>query len=344
MLRKVAVGLWCGALVLGTEHVLAAEPAALSWSRLPGAEGCPGLAEVSLRVEQHLKRRAFVAPGDAKLLFEAMIAHASSGGWHVRIVLFRGSWEALGTRDLELAQTKCSDAVDAAALALALMIDPDFEAHARELVPAPPTDATTPARVTTPIPVVVTEPPRLAPCPTPVARERPALRLSVGPWLGFGVLPKLAIGVFGALRFSPAHERVGVELSGGYLGPRRERAGERAGGDFWVTLGGLSGWWVAARGERVALSLALGLQLGMLEAEGFGFANSHYESAWLVNVAGDLELSLAVSQQFRLLFRPSLLVPTRREAFDATSDEGTVRIFAPGRIQLALTSGLAFVP
>lgn len=349
MMRKVVVGLCWSASALSAEHVRAAEPAALSWSRLAGAASCPGLRDVAARVDQHLKRRAFVAPEEAKLFFEATIAQASVAGWQVSIALFGEGREVLGTRELELVQPECSDAVEATALALALMLDPDFAQRPPE-GPLPPRSgepvpAPVPARGEPPAAVAVpAEKPAPCPLPVPGERERATVRMSVGPWLAWGALPKPGIGVFGALRLSPPGERLGLELAAGYLGPRRAQTGDQAGGEFWVTLAGAGAWWAPWRQDRWAISLGAGARVGVIEAEAFGFTRSRYESVWLLSLTADVELSFALSHQVRLLVRPSLLVPTRREAFEARTDAGTTRIFVPGTIQAALTVGIAFVP
>jgi hypothetical protein len=122
----VVAGLVCSVSSVGHAEPEASKGnhAALNWSRQAGAEDCPDVSELAKRVNMHLKRDAFVSPAAAQVLIDAVIESVEPQGFRVRVTI--SSADATpGVRELESPGADCSDAVDAAALAIALMIDPN---------------------------------------------------------------------------------------------------------------------------------------------------------------------------------------------------------------------------
>lgn len=123
----------CGLLLMVESSLAPAQPAdpahkraSLNWIRESGAEGCPTVKELSQRVDARLGDEAFVAPSNADIMLDATIApSADQSGWRLRIHMADAEGTELGTRDFTVAKTDCREAVDAVALALALMVGPD---------------------------------------------------------------------------------------------------------------------------------------------------------------------------------------------------------------------------
>ena len=67
---RLRVAILASTLGLAAARAEPAAPTALSWHRLPGAEACPGLKEVALRVSAHLGRDPFATPSVASVFIE----------------------------------------------------------------------------------------------------------------------------------------------------------------------------------------------------------------------------------------------------------------------------------
>ncbi|HYP86973.1 MAG TPA: hypothetical protein VEQ59_02450, partial [Polyangiaceae bacterium] len=176
------------------------EAPALSFTRLPGSERCPSAKDVAARVDLHLGRSAFVSPAAAQLLIDAAVFPAQPNGWQVQIALTGPAGTLLGTRQLAVESADCSAVTDAAALAIALMLDPDGVSHAARLDPEPSSASPAAALAPSPPPSAVraqsatsapAQSPAQAPraCPPAQQRERWRTRLSLGPTLLAGPLP-----------------------------------------------------------------------------------------------------------------------------------------------------------
>jgi hypothetical protein len=261
LLVVALAGVACWFALPAKAQPLQTDTAALNWSRLPGTEACPDLAELARRVGQHLKRDAFVSPAKARVLVDASIQPAQPG-FRVRIVLSSSDQAAPGERELASPNLDCNDAVDSAALAIALMLDPD--ALTRSAEPTPTFDASPSAT-----PETAAKPPAAAAAPAPAANaipttaatsrdSEPALRRSnVGPArLALGGLaaneqvPGNGFGVVVGLRQVNQTRSVGLNLEASYLAPRRVqiRTGDlEAGGQFSLLGAQLSGVWAPYR-------------------------------------------------------------------------------------------------
>ncbi|HEV8244946.1 MAG TPA: hypothetical protein VGP93_04230, partial [Polyangiaceae bacterium] len=185
---------------------------AFQWTRLAGAEACPGLEEVTRQIEGHLGREALVPPSSATVFVEASIGPVEGGGWNIHILVSNGAKDMPGTRDIFVGSPECSEAADTAALAVALMIDSDAGTPTNP--GTPPSTASTSAPAPPPTP----EAPRPAASaassalePSTVktngkAREFVGLRTELGLGLlgSIGQLPGLGWGGLVAVRLSPA--------------------------------------------------------------------------------------------------------------------------------------------
>lgn len=321
------------------------EPAALSLRRLPGADSCAGVKELATRVDDHLGRSVFVSPAIAELLVEAALARRAEGGYAVSILLSDSTGATLGTRQLAVEATDCGPAIEAAALAIALMLDPDAVSPAsrRDFAPSP-----APSR-----PAPCNEPPEPARLPpvsplppsSPPEPPRWSARLNAGPSLAVGQLPGVALGVSFGVRLLPPNERAGIDVRGTYLWPRGADVEGGAGADFRSSSGALTGWFIPWRHGPLTLGLGAGLEVAAITAVGRGFVPSRYAQSW--RVAGVLELELAWQRSgaFGLFVRPAAGVALYRDRFEGTPANGArTIIFEPTRAQASLTAGLTFGP
>lgn len=222
-----------GAFVMS---VLVAEPAlaeetlsryALSWVRAEGTEGCPPAIALRTEVERRLGRTVF--DPSAERSFEVEVTRF--GDKYRSDMFVRGpNGEMAGHRTLESDEPGCGALVDATALAIALVIDP--EAASRE--PPPPRSA---AAFEAP-PVVPVAPQKAAPAlappltPLPPAPPTPpvapavldAVTLSLRATLSRGLVPATAPGLELAFGLRPAR-RWGFSVHAEYAPSRNVARG-----------------------------------------------------------------------------------------------------------------------
>ena len=339
---------------------LRTDTAALNWSRLPGAEACPDLGELARRVGQHLKRDPFVSPAKARVIVDASIELAQPG-FRVSIVLSSSDQARPGQRELVSPNLDCNDAVDSAALAITLMLDPDALTRSDEPAttsdaafppdtsaaapPAPAKPEAAPAKATTQIAVTThTEPPP----PRPRPRKLGLTQLAAGGLAATDQIPGNSFGfTLGLRRVNQLRSR-GINLGVSYLAPRQLllRTGEsQAGGEFSLLGAELSGVWSPFRQEPLAVSVIAGAQVARLFAGGFGFTGSNRDvGSWLVSGTLEGELAWALSERWDLLIRLGVGVPVWRDRFEASVLGGTTTILDPAPLFGTLKVALAVSP
>jgi hypothetical protein len=127
------------ALILEPETTRAQTPsgaAEFSWVREQGAEACPDGRAMRAAVVTRLGRDPF-GPGDGSAI-EAIASHAGST-WTARVTARAADGQLIGDRELNSSAPTCASLASAAALAVALVIDPDAVARtsAARAAPAP---------------------------------------------------------------------------------------------------------------------------------------------------------------------------------------------------------------
>jgi hypothetical protein len=334
--------------------------AALNWNRLPGAEACPNVGELARRVGVQLKRDAFVSPAKATVLVDVSIQPARPG-FRVRILLSSHDQLPPGERELASSSSDCNDAVDAAALAIALMLDPEALARSQE---SGPSRGTFPSPPVAPPPTSVPEsstssPPVAAPpaaaaaasqtSPTPMAPARPPRRgrtqVAASALAAVNQGPGSALGLGGWLRLTNEARSSSVELDVVYLAPKEVEIRSRAGGRLSLLGAGLSHVWSPFHRGPWALSLLTGAQVARMFASGFGFtASNRNVGSWQVSGTLEGEAALAMSERWDLALRLGLGVPVWRDTFEATTAAGTSPILEPAPLFGTLRLALAFSP
>src|SRR5258705_9370252 len=134
-------------LLFAATHALAAEPApanaaapalsyALSWVRAEGAEECPSGRALVSEVERRLGRAVFDATAERS--FEVEVTRFGNT-YRSDVYVRDATGRAIGHRQLQSDEPGCGALLNATALAIALVIDP--EAAAREPASAQPVAA-----------------------------------------------------------------------------------------------------------------------------------------------------------------------------------------------------------
>ena len=250
---------------------------------------------------------AAVAPPEA-ILARAVVRRDADGAWQLVLTTRVGSFEG----ERQLAATDCGELERAAALVIALMINP--EAGAIALPPRAPLSVHAPPTVE-----------RAEPVDLPPRRR---WALGVDLTLGAGMLPGLGPGL--GLR-ARAGQRWAVEAMATLWASRQaESAAEpSAGGSFTAVDVGAAGCFNARSQRRLAPSLCAGAELNRATANGFGVTDPGQAigywltgfvegtARWFVTARGSVRLSLmalaaAGRPQFSLagvgtVFQPSIL-------------------------------------
>jgi len=166
---------------------------ALNWMRLPGAESCIDAGRLARNVEQHLGRSVFASPAVATRSIEAWVEPARPG-WHVGLRASNADGDTLGQRDLTSPEASCSSLDRAIVIAVGLLAQ---EAQGPATTPPDSLYPVSPAPTLARPPEIV-----LPPKPPDVPQSAPPihqgeLRAELGPAfdVGWGVLPRTAIGL-----------------------------------------------------------------------------------------------------------------------------------------------------
>jgi hypothetical protein len=282
---------------LGALDLIAAFSAPIEVS-VSGPPDCPNASALEDQVQRlarlpadtphHLQARLLVEPAESERVRLVLTAWLDDG--------------APGERTFTGAS--CAEVTDAAALTLALMLNP--AAAPADEVAEPP--APTPRR-----------PPVARPAPTPrEPSSRPAPRLDVFAGLSggarSGVLPALSSEVGGAIGVSAS--ALSSWLSVTVTPTQVAHAPASAyGGRLWALNGSWLGCWAALDRANLQLGPCAGVGFTRLAGTGLGIVHpNHSQTSW---ISGTLGLSASLAVGSRLSFRALALgaVPAARPAF-----------------------------
>lgn len=280
-------------------------PIAISWIA-PAA--CPGLEALKSEV----RSLAGAAPAPAERLeAEATVRPGPGNTWQLTLRTRTGA--RVGER--KLAGADCAEVMRAAALVLALMINPAAAAPAE---PPPPPVA----------PPVVVAPVEPAASPAPLER-----RFGAGAdlLLGTGALPGVGPGV--GLRFVAARGGISAELRGSiWMGQSTSSPSDpAAGGSFDLVDVAAAGCVRARREHRVSPGACVGGVVARMHATGFGVSDPGAAAAWWTAafVEGNVRLRLTPRNAVRIGAQG--LVSLGRPAFALA---GVGPVFQPASIWL----------
>jgi hypothetical protein len=251
--------LWVTVVLLAVGWLISADgdaqdvpsEAELSWVRAPGAESCADARSVREQVDRRLGRHVFGTRG--AIAFEAEVSRAGSR-WFARITARGSSGELLGARALESEALRCDSLVEAAGLAIALVIDPNAGDRVAQPPPPEPPDHR-PARLATPPPLRSAARTRHVDAPAWV---------DVRALLSAGLLPGLAPGVALGAEL-PMHSRLSASTELRYWPEQATRALDSRFA-FGLTALALGLCLETLRGRALGLALCAAGQLGAIHA------------------------------------------------------------------------------
>ena len=235
----------------GASDAQARGPLSLRWS---APAGCP-TGEAVLASVERLRPHAFQRPPTRPLAAEVIVT-PEGARWSLTLALHAA--EETGARSLT-ADT-CAEAADAAAVVLALAIDPT----ARRPPPAP-------------------EPPPAAPPPT--RDDRPRVGGGVHGALDLGSLPAPAWGVGAGVGFARSWLR--LELGATWFPAQRAVGAAGTASDVGLVTGELRACAMLLRGAAVGAGLCAGVAGGAMYARGVGFDRNEADvTPWWTALAG----------------------------------------------------------
>ncbi len=180
----------CSASLVAAGSAEASPSAKLVYVRGPGAEGCPGEAELRKAVATRIGYDPFF-PTASKTVIAQVTRSPAGYRSHVQIVGEDGN--VRGDRELASKGDDCAEIVSTIALAVSIALD-DLDEPPPAPPPSPaPTPAPAPAPAPTPAPAPAPTP-TPTPTPTPAPRRGATLTASLGPTLAFGTAPAAAVG------------------------------------------------------------------------------------------------------------------------------------------------------
>jgi hypothetical protein len=323
MLARVAWRPWSSsallALALWSAPAAAQAPVSLDWQAPPG---CPGPEPVLEKLTELVGPEPLAASRYHTI--RGRIGADSRLGWRLVLELSDGE----GTRERTLSARKCEDLASAAAVALALVLEPDAalepEWQAAAPVASPPAMAKPAATAPTPPTELAT---RASPSDDGAVTEpehRPTPMLGVGALVDSAALGGASLGleVHGAARL----DRWSLGLSGVYLPGHQTDV--RADGQ-WVELA------LLAAGPRVCHRLltgavradaCAGFELGRLTATGVGLRGARETSDWWLSPSLGLGLDWLLFSDVSLAAHVDGLTPLAREEYVINETEAVHRV------------------
>ncbi|WP_437878103.1 hypothetical protein [Sorangium sp. So ce513] len=303
----------------------------LDWA---APDACADGGRVLAEIEQRLGRPA-AAHGGPRLRARAEVSQNARGSWDLHLTTTLG--EATSSRDLH--GETCAELASAAALIIALALDPEAAARAPMgsapgTGPEADTDAgALPDAGPGALPDEAAEPdagaagtPPAASSPTPPDAGRPAavgaphgapLDLR-GTLRAFGVLDASALPAVAPGAGVAAGALLGAvraEASGTYFGTQKALVPATSmGGDVWLASGGLRLCY-ASRHKDLEVGPCAGLEAGVMSATGFGVTSPGSNRAlWLAPQLGALA-TYALSDRVRVPLAVDVLFPVVRDEF-----------------------------
>lgn len=303
----------------------------LEWSAVPGCEE----RERTLQAVERLLGASPHPGGTEALEAFAGVTRTGNGGWHLFLSVRHG--EQSLTRKLDA--VSCSELVDAAALILALALDPDLLSRARPEKAEQSAHAEPEPQQVPPEPKpgpAFRSPPRPRPAParnpaSTASRERTVPLLELGPLLAVGAIPSPAFGASISGGFERGRWRVLV--SGAFFpSVRKNVAGSNASAAFELRSLAAVVCWVAPVSSSWGLGPCAATEFGSIAARGEGVDFPQGETKrWGASGAGAVA-RLASRRAFEVGLQGILAVPWGRPVFRVAA----VEAYRPAALLLEL--------
>jgi hypothetical protein len=260
-------------------------------------ETCPAREQVVIRAEQ-LLGRALEGAAPADLTLDARVTRTSENEW--QLALSQSS--STGTEQRRVKAAHCEELAEAAALLIALSIDPSLTSQ-----PSAPTTSAFPNETEPPPPLqkpeaaggVPSQHPAAPARPVPVARSSPWRLRGGATFAGWsGRLPGLAPGIAAHAGVSSGTWLVLGEL--GFFPPRHASVDDSAaGGDVFMASGGGQLGYVLQL-DGLELGPTAGAELQWLHGEGANVDHPRSADVMLVSVQAGARVSLVFSRSWAI--------------------------------------------
>jgi len=307
------------------------DPFALTWQ---APSSCPERSELTRQIETFLGQSLEVRRMQ-QLKIDAVVHEDASAGFvaTVSVTTPTASYER------RLDHQDCARLTEAAALVIALAIDPErVRAQQAEAAPTKEADAAVAAPVapapSAPEAQPTVEPSAAASVPVPAAAPDPVLiDAGVRGLIDVGTLPRAGFGV-GAM-FGVGFGNFRLELSGAYWLPVEESVPGHAPAKVEIQLatGSLLGCGVWRRGAW-NLAACAGAEAGDYWGSGVNLEDPITQHQLWSAVVADLRLSLALTPVLRVVggLEPGLALT--RPRFGVTQGDDTLQVAQPGPVFL----------
>ncbi|HJX63694.1 MAG TPA: hypothetical protein VJ860_07045 [Polyangia bacterium] len=305
---------------LGNARPIRADQAGALTFSWQAPAGCPSRGQVSGEIARLLGGEIRVPQG-GDITARAVVEHGPT--WSLAMDTELAGRP--GRRSLEAAS--CQDLANAAALIVALMIDPDAVA----------------AHATTTQPVAAPAPPLTAPPATdPAPESRPrSVEFLVGVHAAgsYGTLPSVDVGAGGGIGLQGRRWRAEVRGTYGLRRDQKAMAAAPAGayGQFNFTAVAFAGCLNLGRGG-LAFGPCADAEFGVTSAQGFGVSQSLPASTpWLAVGAGGYA-AISLGRHLSLPLHLDVLAPLRRSEFVFKNEPK--RVFQAPAVGVRMSAGI----
>lgn len=265
--------------------------ARLTWNRNSGAEECVTGDELRHAVNRRWGREVIRGQGPADLTLEGSIGPRGEGTWVAHLEMRRADGSSLGSREIATEAKDCSALDDSIALAAGLMLDMSRQRIAEERIAA--------AQKAAVAKVKVLEGPSIEiPKETPPARASWHAEPNLGAETLLWFLPGAAFGMRAGVAVEPPRFWR-VEAAATLWAPVETREGSH-GARFQTWSVDLGICPVESRNRSVTLRGCIVQRLGVVRAQGIGFARSDNPEETLFAVGARAALSWRFARRFDL--------------------------------------------
>lgn len=329
-------------LILLWSRVAAAEaPTSHTEVHWKAIEGCPSENALRGLVEERLGQ-ALDVQREQSLRVDASLSRGRKGDYRV-IITTRG---ASGRGRRQLSDTDCDRLAEAAALVIAIAIDPkQLEAHERTVARAssePSEPRSEPGRHT-PIPqpdVAATGKPKAqVTLSGTLTHARELLRLEARPFVGTGWMPKIDLGAMALVGYFPL-QRLELRAAVGALIPESKPVGFATGALSMKALALDAGVCMHPLVRKLQPYVCAITQVGFLFADGENLTNPQSQRAMAVSFLAELGYAHYFGERFGGCLSVQAGVTPVRPRFGVLRNGVSTQVFRPnagtGRIGLAL--------
>ena len=333
-LAGVAIAMRAAAQTVGPER----EPAiALGWD---APAECPTRDQVLSDVRSLAVRRGAAAPTKS-IAVEAVVEKRAADRWSLTL--------AVGSAQQRLEASTCAQLARAAALFVALVLDPSSRERARAAPGAPAAATGPPLPAPVPAPVPALAPPGAAPMATDETAARPrevSVLAAAGFLIDVGTLPRAE--PLAALEVGIRYRRAEITLQGGAGTAQDVTTNGAAGAVLTPVSVTLTPCYAPLATSHLRLGPCAQGEVGWIHAQGVNLSQAGPTSAGWFSLGGELVAWWAIGAHFEARLGAGVLVPVVRPNFEVAGyplpgrGYGTSpnSLFEPG---IALRAGTAAV-